>query len=366
MHKPRIFLIGDEASRLFPMEECAYDAEHVLQAHLATTPELLPGDQIDPDNPRRWLLVKREAGVPCEPDGGGYWSVDHLFVDQDGVPTLVECKRSGDPRLRRDVVAQMLDYAANGLEYWPKGKLRVLAEETAATTGRCLGDALGELLRMGEALPDDEQDAFWETVDDNLARGTIRLLFVSDAIPKELRRIIEFLNARMPDVEVLGVELKQFVNAGQNLKAFVPRVIGQTERRQANKAQGKQKFTSIEAQLRDYPCKETFEGIVRLARQKGHAAEPGITNFSLRFPLHGKQITYAFCKPAGPSLQFYTEYLAPYPKLKEGIEETLTRLGYAYNGKFTYSIAINDNADTIRYALTEVMAVLDAYAATSQ
>ncbi len=366
MHKPRIFLIGDEASRLFPMEECAYDAEHVLQAHLATTPELLPGDQIDQDNPRRWLLVKREAGVPCEPDGGDFWSLDHLFVDQDGVPTLVECKRSGDPRLRRDVVAQMLDYAANGMEYWPRGKMRALAEETAAAAGRSLADALGELLQAGEALPGDEQDAFWETVDDNLTKGVLRLLFVSDAIPRELRRIIEFLNAKMADVEVLGVELKQFVNAGQNLKAFVPRVIGQTERAQANKATVKKKYANIEAQLSGFPCKEVFEKIVGLARQNGHATEPGVTNFSLRFSLHGKQISYAFCKPAGPSLQFYTEYLSPYPKLKSGVEEALSHLGHAYNGKYTITIAVSDNADAILDALTRVMAVLDAYAATSQ
>jgi hypothetical protein len=31
-------------------------------------------------------------------DGGGRWSVDHLFLDQDAVPTIVEVKRSTDPR----------------------------------------------------------------------------------------------------------------------------------------------------------------------------------------------------------------------------------------------------------------------------
>ena len=45
--------------------------------------------------------------------------LDHLFLDQDGVPTIVETKRSSDNRLRKEVVAQMLDYASNALIYLP-------------------------------------------------------------------------------------------------------------------------------------------------------------------------------------------------------------------------------------------------------
>ena len=40
--------------------------------------------------PRRWLLVAREAGLPGEEGGGDRWSVDHLFLDQDAIPTVVE------------------------------------------------------------------------------------------------------------------------------------------------------------------------------------------------------------------------------------------------------------------------------------
>src|SRR5262249_47674536 len=35
-------------------------------------------------------------GVPSEEEGGGRWALDHLFLDQDAVPTLVEVKRGGD------------------------------------------------------------------------------------------------------------------------------------------------------------------------------------------------------------------------------------------------------------------------------
>lgn len=57
-------------------------------------------------------------------------------------------------------------------------------------------------------------------------------MFVSDLIPPELRRVIEFLNERMSPTEVIGVEIKQYVGQG-NLTTFVPRVVGQTEQGRA-------------------------------------------------------------------------------------------------------------------------------------
>ena len=43
---------------------------------------------MDEQNPRRWLLVSREVGVPIEEGGGDWMSLDHLFLDQDAVPRV--------------------------------------------------------------------------------------------------------------------------------------------------------------------------------------------------------------------------------------------------------------------------------------
>ncbi|MGH2593977.1 MAG: hypothetical protein ACRDGG_10735, partial [Anaerolineae bacterium] len=64
MKNAKIFLVGEKQDNLIPMDETAYVTESVLQELLARYPDLLPGDQIDPEDPRRWLLVKREMGVP--------------------------------------------------------------------------------------------------------------------------------------------------------------------------------------------------------------------------------------------------------------------------------------------------------------
>lgn len=216
-----IYLIKDD-DELVEMTEQDYDSEDLLQKLLAKYPKLLAGEQMDSDSPRRWLLVSREMGVPAEEEGADRFALDHLFLDQDGIPTLVEVKRSSDTRIRREVVGQMLDYAANAVAYWPVEKIR---GEFEATYGGEKGDASKVL---ADFLDDEiEPGEFWQNVRTNLQVGRVRLLFVADQIPSELRRIIEFLNAQMDPAEVLGVEIKQYV--GQELQTLVPRVIGQTE-----------------------------------------------------------------------------------------------------------------------------------------
>ncbi len=57
-------------------------------------------------------------------------------------------------------------------------------------------------------------DRYWKLVDTNLKAGRVRLVFVADSIPPELRRVVEFLNSQMNPAEVLAIEIKQFVGSG--------------------------------------------------------------------------------------------------------------------------------------------------------
>src|SRR5262245_41444954 len=215
-----VFVIKEDGS-LVGLREAEYDSESLLQALLAKFPELMPGDQIDGMAPRRWLLITREIGVPGEADGGNRWSLDHLFLDHDGVPTLVEVKRSTDSRIRREVVGQMLDYAANALAYWPVERLQVAFEETCASRGVAPDEALGEL-----QVADFDEEHVWTSVQTNLQAGRMRLVFVADLIPAELERVVEFLNRNMPSVDVVAIEVKQFVGGSQT--TLVSRLLGQS------------------------------------------------------------------------------------------------------------------------------------------
>lgn len=224
-----IFLIQDE-NTLVEMSEEFYEKEDHLQSFLEDYPALLAGDQIDNEKPRRWLLISREMPVPDKQDAAGRWALDHLFLDQDGIPTLVEVKRSTDTRIRREVVGQMLDYAANAALYWPVSEIRRQFEH------RCEQDETDPTIEIQEFLgPEIDPEKFWTDVKTNLDARRLRLLFVADQIPPELQHIIEFLNDQMTPTEVLGLELKQY--CGENRRTLVPRIIGRTSKAQQAKSQ---------------------------------------------------------------------------------------------------------------------------------
>lgn len=220
-----VFVI-DPSKRLTELNRADFDSEDLFQSLLGEHPDLLRAAS-GPTG--RLLLVRREAPVPEAQDSGGRWSLDHLFLDRDGVPVLVEVKRASDTRARREVVAQMLDYAANGVAYWPIEQLVEAFARTVEAEGGEPDAKLGAFLEGGEA------DGFWRQVEANLRSGRVRMVFVSDRIPKELRRIVEFLNEQMRPAEVLAIEVEQFL-ADNGLRLLTPRVLGATERAASTKA----------------------------------------------------------------------------------------------------------------------------------
>lgn len=226
-----IYLIGKDG-KLEEMSQQPYDKEDILQKYLEDYPNLLAGNQMDEAKPKRWLFISREVGVPKEEGGSDTWSLDHLFLDQDGIPTFVEVKRSSDTRSRREVVAQMLDYAANAVVYWPIERIRTCFETSCDKQGIDPIERLRELLGTEDSQLIED---FWEKTKTNLQAEKIRLVFVADQIQPELRRIVEFLNGQMDPAEVLAVEIPQYI--GKSQRAVVPRVIGLTAK--AETAKGK-------------------------------------------------------------------------------------------------------------------------------
>ncbi len=217
--KDQIFIINN--NKLTELNETKFGNEKQFQELLENYPNLISGNQINPENPRKWILIDREAGIPGEENGSNIWSIDHLFLDHDGIPTLVEVKRSTDTRIRREVVGQMLDYAANAVAYW------TIEEIQNKFTNYCEKNNINpesKLMDFAENIEDIQE--FWDKVDTNLKAGKIRMLFVADKLPKELIRIIEFLNSQMSPAEVLGLELRHFTN--KEIKTLVPRIVGKT------------------------------------------------------------------------------------------------------------------------------------------
>lgn len=237
-----IFLLQDNG-QVVDMRQQPFESEDFLQQLISKHPELLVGDQFGSPSPRRFLLISREMGLPSEENGGERWAIDHLFVDQDAILTVIEVKRSSDTRIRREVVGQMLDYASNAVVYLPIEKIRGRFELSHDEPEEILTEFIGDDVV--------DYETFWENVRTNLQANKIRLVFIADEIPQELRRIIEFLNGNMSSVEVLGIEIKQYVNGETGLKTLVPRVLGQTAEAQRVKRSYSRTSSAEMGELRD-------------------------------------------------------------------------------------------------------------------
>lgn len=346
------------------IERSSYKSEADLQALIAEQPEVLESSQIGADEPARFMLVAREAGIPDSTDSAARWSVDHLLLDQHGIPTLVEVKRSSDTRIRREVVGQLLEYAANADGFWPTGSIREMALRHYKDE-EGLNEAVSRIL--GETDP--EQDAerygrYWSMVEENQRAGRIRLLFVADVLPSELKRIIEFLNAKMRDVEVLGVELFYF--ASDDIKALVSKVVGQTEAVRAKRSNAGITMPTLDRQSMLDVTPEHLRAfvidILDREREQSIQISWGVSGFSFRaIDAENRAHSILYCYPngvKGEERPFLEGYLTPV------MRETELGLRYAHalesilgiekRGKYTFRLYL----DTHR--MESAMAVLQA------
>ena len=190
---------------------------------------------------------------------------------------LVEVKRSSDTRTRREVVAQMLEYAANGVAYWPIDRVIQAYRDTTQNSGQ------DPDINLAEFIGDTSTEMYWRAVEANLRSGRVRLVFVADHIPKELVRIVEFLNEQMRPAEVLAIEMEQFTS-NSDKRILVPRLYGQTERAQSIKAVSEPTVRLSEADWLESlgePQRQGCERLVKLPSFKALGCridtEPGST-----------------------------------------------------------------------------------------
>ena len=161
----------------------------------------------------------------------------------------------------------MLDYAANVVSYWPIETIIAKFESACEQEGNDSEEVLATFLE-GQLATE-----FWEQTRTNLRAGKVRMIFVADEIPDELRAIVEFLNAQMDPAEVIAVEVPRFV--GQGLKTLVPRVYGLTTKSQLKRLRDsaqrqwdeEQFFSELEAR-NDPTCVKVARNVLDWIRPK--------------------------------------------------------------------------------------------------
>jgi hypothetical protein len=160
--------------------------ENRLQELLFKHPALIPVDEIEPVF-APLIPVAREIPSPAG-------NLDLLYVNPEGYLTLVETKLWKNPQARREVVAQIIDYAKE-FSKWGYDDL-----QNAITRAR--PDMKGEnplwpLVHNAEEEAD--QRSFVDTVSRCLGRGQFLLLIIGDGIHEGAEHMAAFLQ-RTPNL----------------------------------------------------------------------------------------------------------------------------------------------------------------------
>ena len=191
--------------------------EDWLQEQLDEHPGLLPIDEISP----AWgplVSLGREIPLPV-----GY--VDNLFVSPAGEITVVEAKLWRNPEARREVIGQILDYAAALAAMSPE-ELEQAVIDARPQDRRSIWQRVCD--EVSVAGPDAEP-AFIDTLSRNLRGGRFLLLIVGDGIRSDLESMAELLGAH-PNLgfHLELVEMRLYRVPSDDALFVVPSIVGRT------------------------------------------------------------------------------------------------------------------------------------------
>ena len=160
--------------------------EKWLQSLLFVNPELVILDRMDV-GAGDFVPIVRE--FPLAREGGAVF-LDILGVSRSGRLILVECKLWRNPQARREVIAQILEYAAlaRGLTY---GDLT--AKVRQSTGNHSTANPIYDVAK--ERWPDLDESTFVDAVSRSLDLGDLYLIVAGDGIRSDLHAISDHLNS---------------------------------------------------------------------------------------------------------------------------------------------------------------------------
>lgn len=181
------FLVkGNQSIKLdrYKFEERDY-SESWIQEFIYKFPEVLPVNEID-GNFAPLIPIGREVSV-----ASGY--IDNLFISPSGYLTIVETKLWRNPQARREVIAQILDYAKD-VSQWSFTDLDSRVREfTKKTQGR--EQDLITVLKAYESFEQNDEQYLIDDITRNLKRGRFLLTIVGDGIRDGVEEMVEYLNS---------------------------------------------------------------------------------------------------------------------------------------------------------------------------
>ena len=201
----KILLIDGKNSKV--IDKVKFTEEGKLQDYLEEYPSLIPLAEIV-EGASDLLCIGREVGA-------GPGSVDLLFIDKDGLLTVVETKLAKNPEARRTVIGQIIEYASYIAQWTADDVYRVASEY--------LNSNLDEVIQKVSEGEFSEED-FRSNIGQNLKNGKIRLIIAVDELIEPLRAMVTFLN-RNSTFDILLLQVSSFEES-ETRKVLIPLLFG--------------------------------------------------------------------------------------------------------------------------------------------
>jgi hypothetical protein len=331
------------------LEESRFEAETQLQEALKLNPEVIPVSDLDL---AEVVVVGRETTLPAG-------AIDLLLVDAEGRVIIVETKLSRNPELRRQVVAQVLDYGASlwrtaptlkqfedlVLRYWHSAACQDQRVEKAATLREGLDPVFQEI--RGDEW---DYDLFESALSDNIANGQHVLLVVASGLTDKLSRdLLQYVNLCL-DLPLYAVEIDVFETEGRQL--IVPRGVRYGARIEKPSTSRTDRVTFLSKC--DPVASEFFTSLLDEARGKGMIVYWGSLGFSVRMPLE-RAVTVMFGYPPD-DFQIYTRDWDLSDEERAAFHQSLRdKWPFTLSGKYTNKLPITDETFEQGYAALEFM-----------
>jgi hypothetical protein len=208
---------GSKASSLerLPLQASGggYD-ERWLQDVLYRNPTLIPTEELEP--------VFGGAVPICMELPTNVGPLDLVYINEQGLLTLTECKLWRNPEARRKVVGQILDYAQE-ISRWTYDELDAAIARSEAR----MGSNLWEIARAAFGLEDEA--VFIDRVSRHLRAGSFLLIIVGDGIRENTENIAAFLQQHAGLSFAFGlVEERLFLVPGTKQILVQPRILAKT------------------------------------------------------------------------------------------------------------------------------------------
>ncbi len=199
---------GDKAT---PLDKTRFTEEGKLQDYLEKYPSLIPLGEIV-EGASDLLCIGREVGVPSG-------SIDLLFIDKDGLLTVIETKLARNPEARRTVIGQIIEYASYISKWTADDVYRVANGYLKSNLDEIIGERSEE-----EFLAED----FRSNIEQNLIDGKIRCIIAVDELVEPLRATVTFLNS-YSNFDILLLQVSSFEES-RSRSILIPSLFGYATR----------------------------------------------------------------------------------------------------------------------------------------